>query len=118
MSFEYLKPLIKSSKSKIVLLVLDGLGGLPVKSGGPTELETAHTPNMDQLAAQGTLGQIIPIRPGLTPGSGPAHLALFGYDPLSYLVGRGTLEATGIGMQVNPGDVAARGNLCTLDNPG
>ncbi len=118
MSFEHLKPLIKTSNSKIVLLVLDGLGGLPIKPGGPTELEVAHTPNMDRLASQGTLGQIIPIRPGVTPGSGPAHLALFGYDPLTYLVGRGALEATGIGMQVNPGDVAARGNLCTLDKNG
>jgi 2,3-bisphosphoglycerate-independent phosphoglycerate mutase len=118
MPFKYLTPLLRPSDSKIVLLVMDGLGGLPIESGGPTELEAAQTPNMDQLAAEGTLGQTIPIRRGLTPGSGPAHLALFGYDPLTYEVGRGALEAAGVGLDVREGDVAARGNFCTLDGAG
>jgi 2,3-bisphosphoglycerate-independent phosphoglycerate mutase len=115
MPAEYLKPLLKESKSKIVLLVMDGLGGLPMQPAGPTSLEAAAKPNLDRLAAEGTLGRTIPVRPGITPGSGPAHLALFGYDPLQYPVGRGVMEALGIGMQIGPGDVAARGNFCTLD---
>ena len=99
-------------------MVLDGLGGLPVQPGGPTELEAAKTPNMDRLAREGTLGQVYPIRPGITPGSGPAHLALFGYDPLVYDIGRGALEAAGVGLRITRGDVAARGNFCTLDGEG
>lgn len=119
MPAEYLVPLLRSDvKTKIVLLIMDGLGGLPVQPGGLTTLEAASTPNMDHLAAEGTLGRTVPIRPGVTPGSGPAHLALFGYDPLQYLVGRGVMEALGIGMPVAPGDVAARGNFCTLDAQG
>ena len=118
MPFEYIQPLLKPNRSKIVLLVMDGLGGLPIEPGGPTELEAAQTPNMDRLAQEGCLGQTIPVAPGVTPGSGPAHLALFGYDPLVYDIGRGTLEAEGIGLQVHPGDVAARGNFCTLDAEG
>jgi 2,3-bisphosphoglycerate-independent phosphoglycerate mutase len=89
-----------------------------METGGSTELETARTPVMDKLAAEGTLGQTNPIAPGITPGSGPAHLALFGYDPLVYAVGRGALSAAGVGVQVKPGDVAARGNFCTLDADG
>ncbi len=118
MPIEYLTPLIHSSGTKIVLLVMDGLGGMPIEPGGLTELETAATPNMDRLASQGTLGQTIPIKPGVTPGSGPAHLALFGYDPLVYDIGRGALEAAGVGLEVKKGDVAARGNFCTLDAQG
>jgi 2,3-bisphosphoglycerate-independent phosphoglycerate mutase len=118
MPFNYLPPLIKPNQTKIVLLVLDGLGGLPMEPGGLTELEAANTPNMDRLAAEGTLGQTIPIRPGVTPGSGPAHLALFGYDPIKYMVGRGALSASGVGIKIVPGDIAVRGNFCTLDSDG
>jgi 2,3-bisphosphoglycerate-independent phosphoglycerate mutase len=114
----YLTKLIQPSTSKIVLLVMDGLGGLPQTPDGLTELETAQTPNMDRLASQGTLGQTIPIKPGITPGSGPAHLSLFGYDPLVHEVGRGVLEASGVDLYVNKGDVAVRGNFCTLDADG
>jgi 2,3-bisphosphoglycerate-independent phosphoglycerate mutase len=118
MPFDYIPPLFNAQKSKIVLLVMDGLGGLPIQPGGPTELEAAATPLMDRLAAEGCLGQTVPIRPGITPGSGPAHLALFGYDPLQYEIGRGVLEAFGVGMLVSKGHVAARGNFCTLDAQG
>ena len=118
MSPKYLAPLLKKNKSKIVLLILDGLGGLAIKARGPTSLEAAETPVMDRLTSEGSLGQIVPIRPGVTPGSGPAHLALFGYDPLEHLVGRGALEAIGVGLEVQAGDVAARGNFCTLDENG
>lgn len=118
MPANYLKSLLAPADTKIVLMVMDGLGGLPVEPGGPTELEAAHTPNMDRLAGEGTLGQIISIRPGITPGSGPAHLALFGYDPLVYDIGRGALESAGVGLKVEKGDVAARGNFCTVDAQG
>jgi len=118
MPHDYLAPLLRSSNTKIVLLLLDGVGGLPQTADGLTELETARTPNMNRLAAEGTLGQIIPIKPGITPGSGPAHLALFGYDPLVYDIGRGALSAAGVGLDVRLGDVAARGNFCTLDADG
>jgi len=116
--FELMRSLQIQAKTKIVMLILDGLGGMPIEPGGPTELEAARTPNMDRLTQEGALGQIVPIGPGITPGSGPAHLALFGYDPLTYEVGRGVLEASGIGMEVREGDVAARGNFCTLDEQG
>lgn len=118
MDLSVLQELKTSSSTKIVLLIMDGLGGLPMDPGGPTELEAAKTPHLDRLASEGTTGLSIPIRHGITPGSGPAHLALFGYEPLKYVVGRGVLEATGVGMAVNVGDVAARGNLCTVDEKG
>lgn len=104
--------------SKIIMLVADGLGGLPLKPGGLTELETARTPNLDALAKSGVQGGSIPVKPGITPGSGPGHLGLFGYDPLEYVIGRGALEATGIGFELGPDDVACRGNFCTLDDKG
>jgi 2,3-bisphosphoglycerate-independent phosphoglycerate mutase len=105
----------QSAPGKIVLLVMDGLGGMPMEPGGPTELEAARTPQMDRLALEGVLGQTLPIGHGITPGSGPSHLALFGYDPIAYQVGRGVLEAIGVGMEVRKGDVAARGNFCTVN---
>lgn len=116
--FSTLKPLLLETDSKIVLLVMDGLGGLPRAAGGLTELETARTPNMDALAAHGMLGLSHPIAPGVTPGSGPAHLSLFGYDPLEFVIGRGPLEALGVGFHLTDSDVAARGNFCTVDAHG
>jgi 2,3-bisphosphoglycerate-independent phosphoglycerate mutase len=115
---ELTRELFLKNDSKIVLLVADGLGGLPLEPGGKTELETAHTPNLDALTKKGTLGMSVPVLPGITPGSGPGHLGLFGYDPLKYVIGRGALEATGIGFELGPKDVAVRGNYCTLDAQG
>lgn len=104
--------------TKIVLYVGDGLGGLPQEPGGPTELEAANTPNLDALAKLGVCGGSIPVLPGISPGSGPGHLGLFGYDPIKYLIGRGALEATGIGFELREGDVAIRANFCSLDDAG
>jgi 2,3-bisphosphoglycerate-independent phosphoglycerate mutase len=118
MPFEYITELLEKNDKKIVLLIMDGLGGLPIEAGGNTELEAAKTPIMDRLAAEGALGRTIPVRPGITPGSGPAHLSLFGYDPIEYQVGRGALEACGIGEKIVKGDVAVRCNFCTLDSAG
>ena len=103
---------------KVVLLVLDGLGGLPMEADGLTELETAQTPNLDRMAAEGTLGLSVPIRPGIEPGSGPAHLSLFSYDPVRYEIGRGVLEALGIGFPLQPADLAARGNFASASSDG
>ncbi|MYH10271.1 MAG: phosphoglycerate mutase, partial [Gemmatimonadales bacterium] len=103
---------------KVLLYVLDGLGGLPREPGGPTELEAARTPHLDELARAGTCGLHDPVAPGITPGSGPGHLALFGYDPLVYETGRGVLEALGIELPLGPGDIAVRANFCTLDAQG
>lgn len=103
---------------KVVLLVLDGLGGLPMDVNGLTELETANTPNMDRMAAEGSVGLSVPIRMGIEPGSGPAHLSLFSYDPVRYEIGRGVLEALGIGFDLQPNDLAARGNFASADADG
>lgn len=117
-NFELMQRLTTDKGGKIILLVMDGLGGLPLMHDGPTELEAATTPNLDRLAREGSTGFTIPIARGITPGSGPAHLALFGYDPLVYDIGRGALEAAGIGLPFQPGDVLARGNFCTVDEQG
>ena len=109
-----LKKLVKDEGGKIILLVLDGLGGLPYN--GKTELELARTPNMDELARKHSIGLVDPVFPGITPGSGPGHLALFGYNPVEYDIGRGILEALGVDMEVLPGDVTARGNFCTIED--
>jgi 2,3-bisphosphoglycerate-independent phosphoglycerate mutase len=107
------------TKTKMVLLVLDGLGDLATpEQGHMTPLEAAHTPNLDQLARSGAQGRMVPVAPGITPGSGPGHLALFGYDPLEFQVGRGVIEALGLGIELKGGDVAARANFCTLDAKG
>ena len=113
-----MRNLKNNNPAKIVMLVADGLGGLPLEPGGPTELEAANKPNLDNLAKKGVSGSMIPIKPGITPGSGPGHLGLFGYDPLKYVIGRGVLEATGVGFAVGPNDVAIRCNFCTLDAQG
>jgi len=115
---DLIRRLQQPAETKIVMLVADGIGGLPREPGGQTELETARTPHLDALAAEGTLGLSTPVAPGITPGSGPAHLALFGYDPMEFQVGRGVLEALGIEMEMGQSDVAIRGNFCTVDEQG
>lgn len=113
-----MRELSVETPSKIIMIVLDGLGGLPHPETGYTELETADVPNLNTLAAKGVCGLSEPVMPGITPGSGPGHLGLFGYDPLKFTIGRGILEALGIDFDLEKGDVAARGNLCTLDDNG
>jgi 2,3-bisphosphoglycerate-independent phosphoglycerate mutase len=115
---ELIREISRVSDTKIVLLVIDGLGGLPDLSTGKTELEAANTPNLDALAAKGICGLSEPISPGVTPGSAPGHLALFGYDPVACNIGRGVLEALGVDIDLKPGDIAARGNFCTIDKNG
>jgi len=117
-AFDEIGQICALSPSKIVLLVIDGLGGLPDPKTGKTELETAHTPNLDYLAKRGICGQSDPVSPGITPGSGPGHLALFGYDPFKFTIGRGVLEGLGIGFDLVNGDIAVRGNFCTVDAEG
>lgn len=115
---ELLQSLAQPASTKLVLLVLDGLGGLPRQPGGPTELEAASTPNLDRLATEGQTGLSEPIGPGITPGSGPGHLALFGYDPVASNIGRGALSALGLGLRLDDGDLGVRLNFCTLDDQG
>ncbi|OGO08032.1 MAG: phosphoglycerate mutase [Chloroflexi bacterium RBG_13_57_8] len=115
---ELIKGIARTSPEKIVLLVIDGLGGLPDARTGKTELETARIPHLDALATRGICGLSDPIAPGITPGSGPGHLALFGYDPVEYNIGRGVLEAMGIDIELGAEDIAARGNFCTIDKDG
>ncbi|NLI95436.1 MAG: phosphoglycerate mutase, partial [Synergistaceae bacterium] len=109
---ELLKSLAQKGTSKMVLLVMDGLGGLPSENG-QTELERAYTPNIDEIAAQSECGLLEMVDLGITPGSGPGHLGLFGYDPLEFQIGRGILEALGVGAEVKSGEVCARGNFAT-----
>ncbi len=118
MRLDQIREIVSPTPSKIVLLVIDGLGGLPHPKTGRTELESAKTPNLDRLAKEGICGMIDPVGLGITPGSAPGHLALFGYDPLKFTVGRGVLEALGIDFDLKEGDVAARGNFCTVDASG
>lgn len=118
MDFKILQDLIVPAQTKIAMVIMDGLGGLPLEPGGKTELETARTPNLDALAAQSALGLTVPVGPGITPGSGPGHLGIFGYDPIRYEIGRGALEALGVDSDLGPDDVAARGNFCSVDVAG
>jgi 2,3-bisphosphoglycerate-independent phosphoglycerate mutase len=118
MDLALIQSLVVPGTTKIVLLSLDGLGGLPHPDTGRSELETATIPHLDGLARRGSCGLIRHVGPGITPGSGPGHLGLFGYDPLRYQVGRGVLEALGIEFELRPGDVAARGNFCTVNGEG
>lgn len=118
MDYRILRDLALEEGGKIIYLILDGLGGLRMEGWQGTELQVAQTPNLDRLASQSICGLLDPIWPGITPGSGPAHLAIFGYDPLRFEVGRGVLAALGIGFQLTESDVAARINFCTLDGEG
>jgi 2,3-bisphosphoglycerate-independent phosphoglycerate mutase len=115
---DLIRSLAERKDSKILLLVMDGLGGLATEPGGKTELETARTPNLDALARESSCGLMELVSPGITPGSGPGHLALFGYDPITYIIQRGALEAAGIDFPQQAGDVATRANFCTLDANG
>ena len=106
------------AESKVILCVLDGLGGLSRPETERSELEQSNTPNLDRLTETSDVGLTTPVGMGITPGSGPGHLALFGYDPYRFDIGRGVLEAVGIDFELGPDDIAARGNFCTLDADG
>ena len=118
MDLDLARRLSQTNGTRIMLFVMDGLGGLPHPQTGKTELQTARTPNLDALAAESACGFTVPVAAGVTPGSGPGHLALFGYDPIQFDIGRGVLEAVGIDFDLGPDDVAARGNFCTVDRAG
>ncbi|MBI3847529.1 MAG: 2,3-bisphosphoglycerate-independent phosphoglycerate mutase [Planctomycetes bacterium] len=118
MDTEVWRPLLHDNGSKIVFLVMDGLGGLPREGDGSTELEAARTPNLDSIAPRSALGLFDPVGPGITPGSGPGHFALFGYDPVENTIGRGMLSAMGLGFDVTPRDLTIRCNFATLDREG
>ncbi|MCJ7791589.1 MAG: phosphoglycerate mutase, partial [Dehalococcoidia bacterium] len=113
-----MRKISRTSPSKIVLLVIDGVGGLPHPETGKTELESARRPNLNRIARDSLCGLIDPVGPGITPGSAPGHLAIFGYDPVQYNIGRGVAEALGIDVNLKPDDIAARGNFCTVDDKG
>src|SRR6266478_1731215 len=117
---ELYSELTLKTPAKLALVVLDGLGDIATREQGEmTPLEAAATPNLDALVAAGVAqGRLIPVAPGITPGSGPGHLGLFGYDPIEFQVGRGVIEALGLGLELKPGDVAARANFGTLDSKG
>jgi 2,3-bisphosphoglycerate-independent phosphoglycerate mutase len=116
--FEHMRKISRTSPSKIVLLIIDGVGGLPHPETGKTELESARKPNLNRIARNSLCGLIDPVSPGITPGSAPGHLAIFGYDPVQYNIGRGVAEALGIDVKLKPDDIAARGNFCTVDDKG
>src|SRR6195256_4997532 len=118
MDLGLLRSLAQPATTKIILCSLDGLGGLPSPGTGKSELETAALPILHALASRSACGLLRHVGPGITPGSGPGHLGLFGYDPLQHPVGRGILEALGINFDVGPRDVAVRGNFCTVDDHG
>ena len=118
MENDFTRRLVVPAETRIAMIIMDGLGGLPREPGGKTELETACTPNLDALASRSALGLTVPAGPGITVGSGPGHLAIFGYDPIQYEIGRGALEALGVDFELGVDDVAARGNFCTLDKAG
>jgi len=113
-----LPEIIQKNDKKILLVVIDGVGGLPHPETGKTELETANIPTLDEFAKRGSCGLIVPVFSGITPGSGPGHIALFGYDPVEVQIGRGVLECLGIGMELGKEDIAIRGNFATIDDNG